>query len=66
MSMQPDLFTIAPTRNCGACVHRNAVDERQERGGCAPAGDDRDADDAPCDWWFPLTQLRAPIYGRAK
>jgi hypothetical protein len=62
---QLDLFTHpapAAEERCGVCVHLNAL-AGAERGSCTPVGE-RLRDDPPCAWFFGLTQLWAPLYGR--
>ena len=60
---QPDLFAPpAPPKLCGTCVTRNAA-ESDEHGDCARMGR-RHKDDAPCEAWFGLEELRRPLYGR--
>lgn len=51
-------------RTCGGCVSRNAIDEAQPVGSCAVANGPRHKDQAACSFWFGLTQLRAPLYGK--
>lgn len=60
-----DLFDLlAPTiqRRCGTCVHRNS-NEDGAPGYCEPGGEDRAADQLPCEFWHAFTELRNPLYG---
>jgi len=57
-----DLLAPKVERRCGTCVHRNSHEDGPP-GYCEPGGEERAADQPPCEFWHGFEQLRAALYG---